>query len=56
MRQRQGAGFIYGDWDDSFPPIQLSQTEFGLINDIRALLVKAVELRLQRAIVANKSA
>ncbi|WP_317202260.1 HDOD domain-containing protein [Janthinobacterium sp.] len=52
----QPTGFIYGDWDDSFPPIQLSQTEFGLINDIRALLVKAVDLRRQRAIVANKIA
>jgi hypothetical protein len=25
----QPVGFIYGDWDDTFPSIQLSQTEFG---------------------------
>jgi HD-like signal output (HDOD) protein len=41
----QPAGFLYGDWDDSFPPIQLSQTEFSLLNDLRALVVKAVERR-----------
>ncbi len=39
----QPAGFIYGDWDESFPLIQLSPTEFSLLNDIRALVVKAVE-------------
>lgn len=41
----QPAGFLYGDWDDSFPPIQLSQTEFSLLNDMRAMVVKAVERR-----------
>jgi HD-like signal output (HDOD) protein len=41
----QPAGFLYGDWDDSFPPIQLSPTEFSLLNDMRALVVKAVERR-----------
>ncbi|PHV05386.1 GAF domain-containing protein [Janthinobacterium sp. BJB412] len=41
----QPAGFLYGDWDESFPPIQLSQTEFALLNDMRALVVKAVERR-----------
>jgi len=41
----QPAGFLYGDWDDSFPPIQLSQTEFSLLNDLRALVVKTVERR-----------
>ena len=24
-------GFIYGDWDDRFPSVYLSQTEFGLL-------------------------
>jgi HD-like signal output (HDOD) protein len=43
----QPAGFIYGDWDESFPSIQLNQTEFSLLNDIRALVVKTVERRLQ---------
>lgn len=41
----QPAGFIYGDWDESFPPIELNQTEFALLNDLRALVVKAVERR-----------
>jgi hypothetical protein len=41
----QPAGFLYGDWDESFPPIQLSQTEFSLLNDMRAMVVRAVERR-----------
>jgi HD-like signal output (HDOD) protein len=52
----QPAGFIYGDWDESFPPIQLSQTEFGLLNDMRALVVKAVERRHQLEAVSNRVA
>jgi HD-like signal output (HDOD) protein len=43
----QPAGFIYGDWDDSFPQIQLSQTEFALLNDLRSLVIKSVERRQQ---------
>lgn len=41
----QPAGFLYGDWDDSFPPISLSATEFALLNDMRAMVVRAVERR-----------
>lgn len=41
----QPAGFLYGDWDESFPPITLSQTEFSLLNDMRTLVVRAVERR-----------
>ncbi|MEC5160675.1 HD-like signal output (HDOD) protein [Janthinobacterium sp. CG_23.3] len=52
----QPTGFIYGDWDDSFPAIQLNQAEFELINEIRAMLVKSVEMRRQREIIANKVA
>ena len=48
----QPVGFIYGDWDESFPAITLSQTEFGLLNDLRALVVQAVERRT-RAEVAS---
>ncbi len=48
----QPAGFIYGDWDDTFPSIQLSQTEFGLLNDLRALVVKSVERRHQIEVAA----
>ncbi|MET3132825.1 HD-like signal output (HDOD) protein [Oxalobacteraceae bacterium GrIS 1.11] len=52
----QPTGFLYGDWDDSFPPIQLNQAEFALINDIRALLVQAVDMRRQLEVLANKPA
>jgi HD-like signal output (HDOD) protein len=43
----QPTGFLYGDWDDSFPAIHLSPTEFSLLNDIRALVMKAAERRHQ---------
>jgi HD-like signal output (HDOD) protein len=46
------AGFIYGDWDDSFPPIALNQTEFTLLNDVRALVVRSVERRKQVELVS----
>jgi HD-like signal output (HDOD) protein len=52
----QPTGFVYGDWDDSFPPIQLSQAEFGLLNDLRGLVVKAVERRHQLESVGNRPA
>lgn len=48
-------GFIYGDWDDRFPSVYLSQTEFGLLNDLRALVVKTVERRQQMEVVANRA-
>ncbi|MFP5391458.1 MAG: HDOD domain-containing protein [Gammaproteobacteria bacterium] len=41
----QPVGFMYGDWDESYPAIQLSQLEFSLMNDLRALVVKTVERR-----------
>ncbi|MES2759603.1 MAG: HDOD domain-containing protein [Pseudomonadota bacterium] len=47
----QPAGFIYGDWDGSFPPIDLSPTEFSLLNDVRALVVRNVEQRKQVELV-----
>jgi hypothetical protein len=48
-------GFIYGDWDDRFPQVFLSQTEFGLLNDLRALVVKSVERRQQLEAVATRA-
>ncbi|NRR34282.1 HDOD domain-containing protein [Oxalobacteraceae bacterium] len=51
----QPAGFLYGDWDDTFPPIQLSQTEFGLLNDLRGLVVRAVERRHKLEAVGTRS-
>lgn len=48
-------GFIYGDWDDRFPSVFLSQTEFSLLNDMRALVVKSVERRQQLEAVATRA-
>jgi hypothetical protein len=48
----QPVGFIYGDWDDSSPSINLSQTEFALLNDLRALVVRAIERRTQAELAA----
>jgi HD-like signal output (HDOD) protein len=45
----QPIGFIYGDWDESFPSIELNQTEFALLNDLRALMVRTVVRRQQQA-------
>jgi HD-like signal output (HDOD) protein len=45
----QPVGFLYGDWDDSFPAISLSQTEFALLNDLRQLVVRTVERMQQPA-------
>ncbi|MGJ9416270.1 HDOD domain-containing protein [Massilia sp. CMS3.1] len=50
----QPVGFIYGDWDDSFPSINLSQTEFSLLNDLRALVVGTLERRTQSEMAATK--
>jgi HD-like signal output (HDOD) protein len=41
----QPAGFIYGEWDASHAQVYLSQTEFGLLNELRALVVSSVERR-----------
>jgi HD-like signal output (HDOD) protein len=48
-------GFIYGDWDDRFPSVFLSQTEFSLLNDLRALVVKSVERRQQLEAVTTRA-
>ena len=52
----QPAGFLYGDWDETFPPIQLSQTEFSLLNDLRALVVRAIERRHKVEAVGHRAA
>ncbi|WP_229467229.1 HDOD domain-containing protein [Massilia sp. Mn16-1_5] len=48
----QPVGFIYGDWDDTFPSISLSQTEFSLLNDVRTLVVRSIERRTQAELAA----
>lgn len=50
----QPAGFIYGDWDDTFPQVILSQTEFSLLNDLRALVVRTVERRHQMEAIVTR--
>jgi HD-like signal output (HDOD) protein len=48
-------GFIYGDWDDRYPSVFLNQTEFSLLNELRALVVKSVERRQQLEAVATRA-
>jgi len=52
--QGEPVGFIYGDWDDRYPSVYLNQTEFTLLNDMRALVVKTVERRQQVEVAANR--
>lgn len=51
----QPAGFIYGEWDHSFPQVVLSQTEFSLLNDLRGLVVRTVERRHHVEAVATRA-
>ncbi len=51
----QPAGFIYGEWDASFPSVTLSQTEFSLLNDLRGLVVRTVERRHQLEAVSTRA-
>jgi HD-like signal output (HDOD) protein len=41
----QTAGFIYGEWSSDCPPVQLSQAEFALLNDLRGIVVRTLERR-----------
>ena len=41
------AGFLYGEWDRKEAPASLGQEDFGLLNDIRALVSRSVERRQQ---------
>ena len=50
----QPAGFIYGDWDDTYPQVILSQTEFSLLNELRALVVRTVERRHQMEAIVTR--
>ena len=46
-------GFIYGDWDESFPAIALNQAEFVLLNEVRALVARSVDRRRQVELVVG---
>lgn len=48
-------GFIYGDWDASFPAVALNEAEFGLLNNVRGLVARCVDRRRQIELVAAKS-
>jgi hypothetical protein len=41
----QPAGFIYGEWASDVPPVQLTQAEFALLNDLRGIVVRNLERR-----------
>ncbi|WP_293777726.1 HDOD domain-containing protein [uncultured Oxalicibacterium sp.] len=38
-------GFIYGDWDASLPLSKIAPNEVALLDDLRAIIVKAIEHR-----------
>ncbi len=38
-------GFMYGDWDAALPPAKISQQEVVLMDELRALVVKAISYR-----------
>jgi len=40
-------GFLYGDWDDSCPPCKILPNEVVLLDELRALMVKAIEHRIR---------
>ncbi|MEN3367820.1 MAG: hypothetical protein V7606_5094 [Burkholderiales bacterium] len=42
---RQPVGFIYGDWDLSMPPQKIDAAEIGPLNELRSLLMLAMEQR-----------
>jgi HD-like signal output (HDOD) protein len=42
---RDALGFIYGDWDQSLPPVKIDVSEILPVNELRELVVQAVELR-----------
>jgi hypothetical protein len=42
---RQPVGFIYGDWDLSMPAAKIESAEIAVLNELRALIVLAMEQR-----------
>jgi hypothetical protein len=48
-------GFIYGDWDASYPVIALNEAEFSLLNNVRALVARCMDRRRQIELVAAKN-
>jgi hypothetical protein len=54
--QGQPVGFIYGEWSGDVPPLQLSQAEFALLNDLRSIVVRTMERRTAEPGVAAGNA
>jgi HD-like signal output (HDOD) protein len=52
----QPAGFIYGEWRSDVPPVQLSQAEFALLNDLRGIVVRNMERRVVEGPPASTAA
>jgi HD-like signal output (HDOD) protein len=42
---RQPVAFIYGDWDLTMPPAKIESDELAQLNELRSLLVRAMEHR-----------
>jgi HD-like signal output (HDOD) protein len=51
---RHPTAFIYGDWGDNPPAITLQELEFSLLNEIRGLLVHALERRRQATLKTSQ--
>ncbi len=50
---RHPTAFIYGDWSDQPPTISLLEYEFKMLNEIRVLLIHALERRRQATLKAR---
>jgi HD-like signal output (HDOD) protein len=50
---RHPTAFIYGDWGEATPTISLLEYEFKLLNEIRVLLIHALERRRQATLKAR---
>ena len=44
---RQPVGFLYGDWDMARPAARIEQAEIVPLNELRTLVVRAIEQRRQ---------
>jgi HD-like signal output (HDOD) protein len=44
---RHSVGFIYGDWDMSKPPAKIEPAEIVPLNELRSLMMRAIEQRRQ---------
>jgi HD-like signal output (HDOD) protein len=52
--QGQPVGFLYGEWSSDIPPVQLTQAEFALLNELRGIVVRNMERRAAEPAVAQR--